>query len=135
LENAQGLIVLVLIIGLVVAYHDWKTKGIRPRRVSTLLDEQTLRDIFAKTVATTGWRIIDDANPIIAQSTALSGIRQQIALELNVSDDGRTEARIAVVRYSKKALGGATKAYTLMWRIKAFMDEMQSLDASATVAE
>lgn len=135
MENAQGLIVLALIIGLVVAYNDWKTRGIRPRRVSTQFDEQTLRDVFARTVATTGWQIIDDANPIVAQSTALAGIRQQIALQLNAGDDGRTEARIAVVRYSKKALGGATQAYTLMWRIKAFMDEVQRLDTSAPVAE
>ncbi len=70
---------------------------------------------------------------MIAQSTLLAGIRQQIALEIHQSGE-RTRARIATIRYARKLMGGATKAYTLRWRMNAFVAEVQRADASASVA-
>ena len=70
---------------------------------------------------------------MIAQSTILAGIRQQIALEVHQSG-GRTQARITTIRYARKILGGATKAYTLRWRMNAFIAEVRRADASASVS-
>jgi hypothetical protein len=128
-----GIVALVVLIGLYIGYNTFKTHGFRPRRVETSLSVQQLRGIFAEKVAGHGWSIVDDGNPMVAQSTLLAGIRQQIALNV-VENGGRSVANLAVTRYSKKVLGGATKAYTLRWRMNAFLAHVQRLDATASVA-
>ncbi|WP_116202819.1 hypothetical protein [Amycolatopsis circi] len=130
---ALGIVVLIVLIGLCLGYNTFKTRGFRPRRVETSLSAQQLRGIFAEKVAGHGWSIVDDGNPMVAQSALLAGIRQQIALNV-VENNGRSVANLAVTRYSKKVLGGATKAYTLRWRMNAFLSHVQRLDASASVA-
>jgi hypothetical protein len=75
---------------------------------------------------------VDDGNPMVAQSGLLAGIRQQIALQLDENGD-RTRARIAVTRYSKKVFGGATKAYTLRWRMNSFISQVSRADSSVSV--
>ena len=128
-----GIIALVVLIGLYIGYNAFKTHGFRPRRVETNLSAEQLRGIFAEKVAGHGWSIVDDGNPMVAQSTLLAGIRQQIALNV-VENGGRSVANLMVTRYSKKVLGGATKAYTLRWRMNAFLTHVQRLDATASVA-
>ncbi|HEY6421706.1 MAG TPA: hypothetical protein VIY28_00380 [Pseudonocardiaceae bacterium] len=128
-----GAIILLAVLGtLSWAYIRFKERGFRPRAVSTSLNHDQLADAFERTVAGAGWTIIDRGLPIIAQSSFISGIRQQIGLSVTVDEDGCT-ARIAVLRYSKKTLGEPTKAYTLRWRISAFLREIQRLDAAAVL--
>ncbi|MGW4397832.1 hypothetical protein ACWEHA_21295 [Amycolatopsis nivea] len=130
---ALWIVVLIGLMGLYLGYNTFKTRGFRPRRVETSLSAEQLRGIFAEKVAGHGWSIVDDGNPMVAQSSLLAGIRQQIALSV-AEGNGRSVADLAVTRYSKKALGGATKAYTLRWRMNAFLSHVQRLDASASVA-
>lgn len=128
-----GIILLAVLIGGAIAYNSFKYRGFRPRTVQTNLSVEQLRVIFEQTVSGKGWSIVDDGNPIVAQSGLLAGIRQQIALNTTPSATG-TAAQIRVLRYSKKMLGGPTKAYTLRWRINAFLGAVQRADLHATVA-
>jgi hypothetical protein len=134
---AGGVFLLIFVVGALVAvkmgYGAFKRNGFRPRDIETGLSSGELRQIFVNTVTGTGWSIVDQGNPMVAQSTLLAGIRQQIALHIDESGP-RTRARIATVRYSKKVFGGATKAYTLRWRMNAFIGEVQRADVSALVA-
>lgn len=129
-----GILFLVVVIAAAIGYNNFKLKGFRPRMVTTRLTGDQLRAIFRSTVAGTGWSIVDEGNPIVAQSGLLAGIRQQIALQVTETDRG-TQCRIMVLRYSKKVLGGATKAYTLRWRINAFLNQVQRTDQGASVAD
>jgi hypothetical protein len=128
-----GIVILAVLIAAGIGYNTFKENGFRPRDVTTRLSAAQLREIFRNTVAGRGWSIMDEGNPMIAQSSLLAGIRQQIILQVDESEDV-TRARIAVARYSKKVLGGATKAYTLRWRMNAFLGEVQRTDHSASVA-
>jgi hypothetical protein len=128
-----GIILLVVLIGAVIAYNSFKYRGFRPRTIQSSLPVEQLRVIFEQTVSGKGWTIVDDGNPMIAQSGLLAGIRQQIALTTSPIGTG-TMARIHVLRYSKKVLGGPTKAYTLRWRMSAFLAAVQRADLHATVA-
>lgn len=114
-------------------YASFKERGFRPREIQTALRPQQLAEIFTRTVAGSGWKVVDGGNPMIAQSTLLAGIRQQIALFVDIGPNG-TRARIAVLRYSKKVFGGATKAYTLRWRMSAFLAEVRRQDQRALVS-
>jgi hypothetical protein len=128
-----GIVFLALLIGGVVAYNSFKYKGFRPRSVHTNLSVEQLRTIFVETVSGKGWSIVDDGNPMVAQSGLLAGIRQQVALRTMPIGTG-TMVHISVLRYSKKVLGGPTKAYTLRWRMNAFLDAVRQADINATVA-
>ncbi|MEO6088710.1 MAG: hypothetical protein ABIQ18_36930 [Umezawaea sp.] len=128
-----GIVLLAAFIAAGIGYNTFKENGFRPRNVTTRLSASQLREIFRRTVAGSGWSIMDEGNPMIAQSGLLAGIRQQITLQVD-EYEGTTRARIAVARYSKKVLGGATKAYTLRWRMNAFLGEVQRADHSASVA-
>jgi hypothetical protein len=128
-----GIILLAVLIGAAIAYNSFKYRGFRPRTVQTSLSAEQLRVIFEQTVCGTGWTIVDDGNPIVAQSGLLAGIRQQIALNTAPSATG-TAAEIRVLRYSKKVFGGPTKAHTLRWRMNAFLGAVQRADVQATVA-
>jgi hypothetical protein len=134
---AAGALLLIAVIGGLVAvtavYETAKRRAFRPRLVHTNLSETDLRDIFRDTVSGRGWSIIDDGNPMVAQSGMVTGVRQQIALHVDTDDDG-TEAHIAVVRYSRRMLRGTTKAHTLRWRMKAFLTAVRTADLSASIA-
>jgi hypothetical protein len=127
-----GILVIGVLIAAAIGYNRFKMNGFRPRTVTTRLTGDQLRAIFRDTVAGTSWSIVDEGNPIVAQSSLLMGIRQQIALQVTEAN-GTTHARIMVLRYSKKILGGTTKAYTLRWRMTSFLNEVMRTDRSASV--
>lgn len=132
-SGVLGFLFLAALIAAAVAYNNFKVRGFRQREVTTQLPPQALAAIFEQKVCGMGWAMVDRGNPLVAQSTLLAGIRQQIALQ--VSDNGSHRiARIWVPRYSRKLLGGATKAYTLRMRMSSFLNEVQRQDAAATVA-
>ncbi|RZT87870.1 hypothetical protein EV383_4802 [Pseudonocardia sediminis] len=129
------LVLFLLVVGFGVAayaYDKFKTNGFRPRTVHTRLAPRDVVDAFARTVTGTGWTIVDWGNPVVAQSGLLSGIRQQIALRVEPGPTGCT-VQVFVPRYSKKVLGGATKAYTLRWRMSSFLTEVRRMDTNAMV--
>jgi hypothetical protein len=128
-----GIIMLVALVAAVYAYNSFKYRGFRPRTVRTNLSVDQLRLIFEQTVSGKGWTIVDDGNPVVAQSGLLAGIRQQISLRAVPADTG-SSAQIQVLRYSKKVFGGPTKAHTLRWRINAFLAAVQRADLDATIA-
>jgi hypothetical protein len=129
----MAIVLLAALISAGIGYNTFKENGFRPREVTTRLSASQLRGIFRRTVAGRGWSIMDEGNPMVAQSSLVAGIRQQITLQVD-EHEGTTRARIAVARYSKKTLSGATKAYTLRWRMNAFLGEVQRSDHSASVA-
>jgi hypothetical protein len=128
-----GILFLVALIAAYVGYNSFKTHGFRQREVTTQLSPDELAAIFEQKVCGMGWTIVDRGNPLMAQSSLIAGIRQQIALQWTDNGDHRV-ARIWVPRYSKKVLGGATKAYTLRMRMGGFLNEVRRRDAAATVA-
>jgi hypothetical protein len=128
-----GLVFLAALVAAYLAYNSYTLRGFRSRQITTGLQTEQLRGLFESTVAGKGWSIVDQGNPIIAQSALLAGLRQQIALQID-ENSGHTVARIAVLRYSRKVFGGATKAHTLRWRMNSFIAAVQRLDASASVS-
>jgi hypothetical protein len=127
-----GILVFAAFIAAFVAYDNFKRRGFRERQVTTQLSPGELAEAFEQKVCGMGWKLVDRGNPMVAQSGLVAGIRQQIALQ--VSDEGgRRVARIWVPRYSRKVLGGTTKAYTLRLRMSGFLNEVQRRDAAASV--
>lgn len=128
-----GIVGIVVLIGGYLKYASWLEKSIRPRTVVTKLEAQHLRRIFGDKVATLGWKIVDDGNPMVAQSSLAAGIRQQISLKTEQNGEG-TKLVVAPTRTVKKVLGGApTKAHTLRLRLNSFVSAVQSADPTAQV--
>ncbi len=127
-----GLLVIAAIIGGIFLYSSWLTKGIQPRRVVTKLSVDQLDAIFTQSVAGKGWKIVDDGNPMIAQSPLVTGIRQRIAME-TVRHDDQTVAHIGPTRIVRKWYGTPTKGHTLRLRMDAFERRVKSMDGQATI--
>jgi len=70
-----------------------------------------------------GWKLVDDDNPLVAQSPLLSGRRQQIAVEFQGEPNNRT-LRMTVPRLWTKN-GMPYKAHTLRMRMNAFQRAVQ----------
>ncbi|AUI58176.1 hypothetical protein [Amycolatopsis sp. BJA-103] len=131
-NSATGALIVVVIAVLYLGYTAFKRHGFRPRRVETVLSGQQLRHVFKKKVARRGWSIADDGNPMIAQSALLAGIRQQISLRISEAD-GCTVGELAAILHEKKAFSDPAKAYSLRWRMNAFIAQVRRLDATAKV--
>lgn len=115
-----------------LAYDSFHHRGFRPRAVATRLSADQLRTIFRETVAGEDWSVIDDGNPIVAQSSLVTGVRQQIALHLDDGEHG-AQAHIAAVRYSRNAFGRTAKASILRRRMNAFLTEVRRADDAAAI--
>ena len=83
-EAAAGIAVLAGLAVVYFSYDAWKRKAVASRSFTSTADPDLIRDAFERKVATTGWKIIDDGNPMIAQSPLIAGIRQQVALDLTL---------------------------------------------------
>lgn len=125
--------VIALFVVVLTVYGNWLEKGFRPRSVDTALPPTHVRAIFADKVARLGWKIVDDDNPMVAQSGLLGGRRQQISLQLTHGSDGRVQARIAVPRFWRKA-GMPYKAHTLRIRMNGFLSAVQANDPTSRIA-
>ena len=135
--EVAGIVIFILVIaglyGLVTLYSKFLLSGMATRVVATGLPIEQIRNVFVQKVAGSTWKIVDDGNPMIAQSPLLTGIRQQIGLEVE-QNGGRNMARVSVLRWTEK-YGSPTKAYTLRMRLGAFVNEVQRLDPGAQVTE
>lgn len=135
--EVAGIVIFILVIaglyGLVTLYSKFLLSGMATRVVATGLPIEQIRNVFVQKVAGSTWKIVDDGNPMIAQSPLLTGIRQQIGLEVE-QNGGRNMARVTVLRWTEK-YGIPNKAYTLRTRLGAFVNEVQRLDPGAQVTE
>lgn len=130
----EGLFWLALIIGAIFGYQKLLVHGTRTRQVTTTLGRDQIRRIFATKVAVLGWRIVDDDEPMIAESTPWAGVQQQLALWVD-DDESLRVATVGVVRYSKRVFGGLTKAHTLRMRMNSFVSGVKEADPSARLLE
>jgi len=130
-----GIVIFILVVaglfGLVTLYSKFFLSGMATRVVTTGLPIEQIRNVFVQKVAGSTWKIVDDGTPMIAQSPLLTGIRQQIGLEVE-QNGGRNMARVTVLRWTEK-YGIPNKAYTLRMRLSSFVNEMQRLDPGASV--
>lgn len=124
--------ILVVLIGAHIAYASWLTNGIKPRAFTTSVSADHLRRTFVDKVARAGWKVVDDSNPMVAQSSLATGIRQQIALELGTAGDGATRVRIGPNRWATK-WGVPKKGHTIRLRMDSFVKAIQQRDASIAV--
>ena len=135
--EVAGIVIFILVIaglyGLVTLYSKFLLSGMATRVVATGLPIEQIRNVFVQKVAGSTWKIVDDGNPMIAQSPLLTGIRQQIGLEVE-QNGGRNMARVTVLRWTEK-YGIPNKSYTLRMRLGAFVNEVQRLDPGAQVTE
>ncbi|MFJ8915822.1 hypothetical protein [Amycolatopsis sp. NPDC102389] len=130
-NGATGALILVVIAVLYLGYVAFKRHGFRPRRVETTLSGQQLRQVFKKKIARKGWSVADDGNPMIARSPEFDGARQGISLKISEAD-GRTVGELAAILH-KKTFGDTAKAYSLRWRMNAFVAQVRRLDSTAKV--
>lgn len=131
-NGTSGVLILVVIAVVYLGYIAFKRHGFRPRRVETTLTGQQLRQVFKKKIARKGWSVADDGNPMIARSPESAGIRQGISLKISEAD-GRTVGELAAILHKKKVFGDTAKAYSLRWRMNAFIAQVRRLDSSAKV--
>ena len=112
--EVAGIVIFILVVaglfGLVTLYSKFLLSGMATRVVTTGLPIEQIRNVFVQKVAGSTWKIVDDGNPMIAQSPLLTGIRQQIGLEVE-QNGGRNMARVTVLRWTEK-YGIPNKAYT-----------------------
>ncbi|AIG77507.1 MULTISPECIES: hypothetical protein [Amycolatopsis] len=131
-NGTSGVLILVVIAVVYLGYIAFKRHGFRPRRVETTLTGQQLRQVFKKKIARKGWSVADDGNPMIARSAESDGIRQGISLKISEAD-GRTVGELAAILHKKKVFGDTAKAYSLRWRMNAFIAQVRRLDSTAKV--
>lgn len=129
MEALIGLGVIGGFIAMYMAYASWLTKGIQPRQLTTRVPAAELRRLFDLKVAGAGWKIVDDGNPMVAQSPLLTGIRQQIALEVRENADGTTTVRVGPQRWVT-SWGVPAKAHTIRMRLNSFVTAVRTVDAS-----
>lgn len=127
-----GILILVAIIAAYVWYGSWLTRGIKPRMFSTTVEPERLRVLFEEKVARAGWKIIDDGNPMVAQSSLATGIRQQVALDLASPAGGPTRVRVGPNRWVTK-WGVPKKAHTIRMRLNSFVAAVQAADPTVDV--
>ena len=137
---ALGWVYLGIFVAAYVAYLGFLRSGMRPRTVVTSLSETQITEVFVAKVAGMGWHTTDWCwdNPdgrLVAESSLLSGIRQQIGLTISTDPrhPGKLVAKVMVKRYSKKLFGGPTKAHTLRMRLSGFASGIKRLDPGAQV--
>lgn len=122
---------LVLLVGCHLAYCNWLTNGIKPRTFRTRIPAGDLRQIFQEKVARAGWKIVDDGNPMVAQSSLATGVRQQISLDL-VARDGHTVVQVGPQRWVT-SWGVPKKGHTIRMRLASFVEAVRYRDRSIDV--
>jgi hypothetical protein len=131
MATVGGIAALVALIALYSAYASWLTKGIQPRQFRTGVPAHVVRDLFNQKVARSGWTVVDDGNPMVAQSPLLTGIRQQIALQATPQEDGSVLVRVGPQRWVT-SWGVPKKAHTIRMRLDSFVGAVRALDPSVT---
>lgn len=127
-----GVVVLIAIVAGVIVYGQWLTRAIKPRTFTTTLAPNEVRALFEAKVARAGWKVVDDGNPLIAQSSLATGIRQQIALQTSPNGTG-TKVVVGAQRWVRKWYGVPTKAHTIRLRLNSFVAAVRAQDPALSV--
>jgi len=114
-------------------YVYWLKASVMNRTFTTNATVEQVRANFEEKVAKTGWKIVDDGNPMIAQSSLAAG--QQLRLVTNTSADGQTKVRVGPSRLVVKGfiLKVPSKAHTLRVRMDSFVKAVEALDPNIDV--
>ncbi len=134
MEIVIGIAGLVGIFMAIGKYHSWLERSVAPRVIETNLNADQLRNVFDVSVAKAGWKIVDTGNPRVAQSSLLTGMRQQISLTIGETEDGKQIAVVQVPRLVVKLGGVPTKAHTLRMRMNSFTEAVAARDRDARIA-
>jgi hypothetical protein len=119
---------LVVLIAVWFGYVSWLKHGVRPRVFHTRLPADQVRAVFVEKVARSGWQIVDDGNPLVAQSPLITGHRQQIGVSVRPSAGGTT-VDIRPLRLRVKVISKVpTKGHTLRMRMNSFVHEVARRD-------
>jgi hypothetical protein len=129
-----GIALLIVALIAYIGYGAWLHASVKSRHISTTLSADAVRSIFEQKVARAGWKVVDTGNPIVAQSSLATGIRQQIGLQVTSVDGGRTQAVVGPQRLVRKWHGVPTKAHTLRVRMNSFTAAVRAQDGAAVVA-
>jgi hypothetical protein len=123
-----GVLVILLLLGIYIAYVSWLKRGVKPRTFQTALSADQVRTLFVDTVARAGWQVVDDGNPLVAQSSLLTGVRQQIGLSTHQGPNG-VEVDVRPMRLQVKVLSRVpTKGHTLRIRMDSFVSAVRQSD-------
>lgn len=130
----EAVIIVVVALAISIGYRFWVTSGVKPRVVQTSATDQQLANVFNEAVVGRTWKIVDDGNPMVAQSPLVTGVRQQIAMQIDPGSGPRT-VTVQPIRVVTKIYGMPTKAHTLRMRLNSFTKRVQAVDPSATVTK
>jgi len=133
MESAIGPLVMLVLVGGTIGYIIMLRKGIKARQFKTSLSVHEVREIFESKVARAGWKVIDDGNPMVAQSSLATGRRQQINLSTSANSDGTLSADIRPARIIVKYWFIPTKGHTLRTRMNSFIKAVTARDTSVVV--
>lgn len=130
-----GVVVLITVLAIWLVYTTWLKYGVRPRLFHTTLPADQVRAAFIDKVARTGWRVVDDGNPLVAQSPLVTGVRQQIALHIHAVR-GALVVDARPLRMQMKVISQTpTKGHTLRVRMNSFVKEVRRLDPGMQLVE
>lgn len=120
MESVAGIAILVGLIVVAGVYQGWLRRSVRPRSLQTTLPVDEVKRLFESKVARMGWKIIDDDNPMVAQSGLLGGRRQEISMQVTPVDGG-LKIQVWVSRMWTKGWAKVPyKAHTIRMRMNAF---------------
>ncbi|USN97284.1 MAG: hypothetical protein H6799_02835 [Candidatus Nomurabacteria bacterium] len=130
---------VIFLIGLYFATTFWSLRRMRPIMAYTTLSRDRLKDIFRSSMTRWGWKVIDQSNPIIAQSSFLTG-RQGIAMTINEAPDGRLKIRIQPRNLKTNSIPDNfgyipqfySSTFTIATRIKFLKNKICNNDPSIT---
>jgi len=88
--------------------------------------------LFTDRVARSGCKIVDDGNPLVAQSSLATGIRQQIGVQVAKAANGETTVRVGPNRWVTK-YGVPKKGHTIRLRLNSFVEAVRAQDPSIDV--
>ncbi len=112
--------VFVAWIAIMIGYQSWLRSSVKPREFVTQLPVDEVKRLFAQKVAGMGWKIIDDDNPMVAQSSLIAGIRQAISMKVTPVGD-HLRVQVWVSRQATKGIAQVPyKAHTIRMRMNAF---------------
>lgn len=128
----EAIIVLALVIIAWILYGNWLKKGISMRAFKSRLSPDQLRQLFEDKVCRSGWKIVDDGNPMVAQSSLVTGVRQQIGLRIT-EEEGLSTVLVGPERWIS-SWGVPKKGHTIRIRLNSFVESVRERDGSINVS-
>jgi hypothetical protein len=135
MAGVGAIAVLGALFAAIFVYQNWLRSSVRPREFRTQLPVHEVKRLFELKVAGMGWKVIDDDNPMVAQSSMLAGRRQEISMRITQTSDG-LHVHVWVSRLWTKGIGRVPyKAHTIRMRMNAFERAASAPVARPAVAQ